>query len=77
MKSPETLAKFRATMRARSDRIWALATRRIVARVAGVRGIAVADLISHLDPAVFDRHQTTPVRRRRAIEAASRDALNR
>jgi hypothetical protein len=77
MKSPQTIAKFRASLRARNDRLWTVATRRIADRVALVRGVAVADLMAHLDPAVFDRHQTTPARRRQAIEAACRDALNR
>jgi hypothetical protein len=77
MKSPATIAKFRASLRNRSDAMWRVATRRIVNRTAALRGVAPAMVLQHLDPAVFDRNQTTPASRRKAILAACRDALNR
>lgn len=74
MKSPQTIAKFKESLRKRNDENWRMATLRIARGVAKLKGLSPEAVIHRLDPVIFDRQATKPAMRRKAINAAAREA---
>lgn len=76
-KTPEAIAKRRATIEERSNRRWRDQTDRIVNAEAKRAGVPAFDVFQHLNPLVSERGYCTAWRRRVLIRAAVRDAQNR